>query len=98
MSTNRHRYLVSYDISDDKRRTSVFNLLRDRGDHAQYSVFLCELTSRELTELKTQLTDRIHHEEDQIIVLDLGKASSPLDLSLECIGRGFTPAKKVLVV
>jgi CRISPR-associated protein Cas2 len=44
----RRRYLVTYDISDDKRRDQVFQTLRDNGDHAQYSVFFCELTPREL--------------------------------------------------
>ncbi|HUT57607.1 MAG TPA: CRISPR-associated endonuclease Cas2, partial [Phycisphaerae bacterium] len=39
----RRRYLVTYDISDDKRRDLVFKTLRDRGDHVQFSVFLCEL-------------------------------------------------------
>ncbi len=42
----RRRYLITYDISDDKRRARVFKSLRNRGDHLQFSVFLCELNPR----------------------------------------------------
>ena len=44
---NRKRYLVTYDVSDDKRRTKIFKTLYAYGDHAQYSVFICELNARE---------------------------------------------------
>lgn len=51
----RRHYLVTYDISDDKRRDAVFRLLLGHGDHAQYSVFFCELSGRELVELRARL-------------------------------------------
>jgi hypothetical protein len=38
----RRRNIVSYDISDDKRRGKVFDHLEGRGDHAQFSVFFCQ--------------------------------------------------------
>jgi CRISPR-associated protein Cas2 len=44
---NRKRFLVTYDVSDDKRRTQIFKTLYAYGDHAQYSVFFCELSARE---------------------------------------------------
>jgi CRISPR-associated protein Cas2 len=87
----RRRYLVSYDISDDKRRTTTFNTLRNFGDHAQYSVFICELTNRELAQLRGLLTAAVHAKEDQVLILDLGKAASPLTQLLECIGKPYAP-------
>jgi len=94
----RRRYLVAYDISDDKRRNEVFRTLRDAGDHAQYSVFFCELSVRELTTLRGDLSATIHHRDDQVLILDLGKAKNPLDGSLECIGRAYEPCARVFVV
>lgn len=44
----RKRFLVAYDIADDKRRNQVFKTLYGYGDHAQYSVFFCELSQQEL--------------------------------------------------
>jgi len=68
----RRHYLVSYDIADDKRRTRVFKALCDNGDHVQYSVFFCELSSTELVQLRMELDEAINHRQDQVIVLDLG--------------------------
>ena len=43
----RNRYIVTYDISDDDRRNSIFKTLRGCGDHIQYSVFRCDLSDSE---------------------------------------------------
>jgi CRISPR-associated protein Cas2 len=89
---------VCYDISDDRRRTEIFRLLRDHGDHVQYSVFFCELTAMELIGLKASLTDNLNQKKDQVILLDLGEAVKPLDLSFACLGKAYTPVNRVLVV
>lgn len=94
----RRRYLFTYDVSDDKRRTAVFKTLRDYGDHAQYSVFLCELTARELATAKALLDGIVHHDEDQVLILDLGPQAAPLERGLECIGRGYEPPCRIVVV
>ena len=44
----RSSYLVCYDISDDKRLRKVFKTMRAWGDHIQFSVFECQLTSADL--------------------------------------------------
>jgi CRISPR-associated protein Cas2 len=94
----RRRYLVTYDVSDDKRRTKVFRSLLDHGDHAQYSVFFCELNSRELAELRGRICANIHHGEDQVLILDLGDVSNPLDAGLECLGKAYDPALRTMIV
>lgn len=45
--------LVVYDISNDRRRTKLHNLLLDYGSPVQYSVFECRLDSGRLARLKT---------------------------------------------
>ena len=47
----RNRYIVTYDITDDRRREAVFKALRGFGDHLQYSVFRCDLSDRERVEM-----------------------------------------------
>ena len=94
----RRRYLVSYDISDDKRRTAVFDLCLDNGDHVQFSVFICELSAREKVELIAQLKAAIHHREDQVLILDMGPAENPADKVLESLGRAYQPPSRTLVV
>jgi CRISPR-associated protein Cas2 len=97
MTTRRH-YLVSYDISDDKRRGKVFDYLEGRGDHAQFSVFLCQLNPRELAELRADLTATIQHAEDQVLLVDLGPGHNPLDRGIECLGKAFSVRSRVTVV
>lgn len=88
---DRRRYLVAYDISDDRRRGQVFTILEGFGDWAQFSVFFCELTERELVQLRMKLRDEIHGKEDQVMILDLGRATRPLENNLEVLGRGYRP-------
>jgi len=94
----RRRYLVSYDIADDKRRTRAFKTLDSWGDHAQYSVFFAELNDTELARLRSKLDAIIHHEEDQVLILDLGPQTSPLNDALECLGKAYHPPSRVIVV
>lgn len=94
----RRRYVVAYDISDDKRRNKVFVTLFGYGDHAQYSVFFCDLNEAELAELRAKLQGAIHHDEDQVMIVELGLAKRPLDLSLEVLGRGYEPPVRTQVI
>jgi len=95
---SRRHYLITYDISDDKRRNRVFQTLRDNGDHAQYSVFFCQLNKKELAALRGQLIHFIHPRQDQVLIIDLGEAHNPLDAGLECLGQRYQPPTRVLVI
>jgi CRISPR-associated protein Cas2 len=95
---SRRHYLITYDVSDDKRRTQLFNTLEGEGDHAQYSVFFCDLTPAELAALRTRITQIIHDREDQVLILDLGRADRPLDHGLEVLGSPYDPLTRTLVV
>ena len=47
--------VISYDISDDRKRSKVANLLADYGKRVQYSVFECHLDAKTLEKLIAQL-------------------------------------------
>ncbi|MEX0776834.1 MAG: CRISPR-associated endonuclease Cas2 [Phycisphaeraceae bacterium] len=98
----RRHYLITYDIASgpdgDKRRTRLFNLLEGEGDHAQFSVFFCDLSPAELANLRARTTQIIHEREDQILILDLGPAERSLDQNLEVVGKPYAPLTRVLVV
>ena len=49
------KYLVSYDITSDKRRRKVVKILEGYGFRVQYSVFECELSSKQFKELSKRL-------------------------------------------
>lgn len=94
----RRSFLVSYDVADDKRRNKLFKLLEGEGDHAQYSVFLCDFTPTELARLRGAIAEIIHDREDQVMLLDLGPADRPLEHCLEVLGCPYQPLLRTLVV
>ena len=44
----RRRYLVAYDIRDDRRLRMIAGCMEGYGTRIQYSVFVYDLSSREL--------------------------------------------------
>ncbi len=57
------RVVVSYDISDDKRRTKVAKIMEGHGYRVQYSVFECDLDKRKLAALKKRLKPLVNTKE-----------------------------------
>jgi len=64
-------YLVCYDISDPRRLTRVFKLMKGKGIHLQYSVFHCSFTWPRLLEIKEKLSWIIDEEEDDVRIYPL---------------------------
>jgi CRISPR-associated protein Cas2 len=61
------RYVVAYDIADDRRRDDIATLLSGYGPRIQLSVFECDLaSSREAARLRARLRELIDPVEDQI--------------------------------
>lgn len=52
-------YLISYDISIDKRRAKIAKLLEGFGQRVLESVFECDLTVAEYRQLRRKLNRRI---------------------------------------
>ena len=48
-------YIISYDITSDKRRRKIAKELENYGVRVQYSVFECDLTMSRYKELYTKL-------------------------------------------
>lgn len=95
---SRRLYLCTYDLADDKRRTRLFNLLRDHGEHVQYSVFLCELTQPEHQNLVALSTTILHEKEDQLLVLDIGPPSLNWMDKLTCLGKTWEPQVRSFII
>jgi len=94
----RRHFLVSYDVADDKRRTRIFQTLQDYGDHTQFSVFLCDLDESESAALRGLLEPLVHHDQDQVLMVDLGPAEHDLQTAIEAIGKPFDPQPNAFIV
>lgn len=94
----RQTFIVSYDISCPKRLRRVYRLMRGWGDHVQLSVFRCELNLRELVELRTALANEIHHQEDQVMFIDVGPVDGRGSTSIRTIGKVYIPPERCAIV
>lgn len=74
MSNVKRRFLIAYDITNDRRRTEVFHTLAAHGAWAQFSVYVCDLTASQTIDLVWMLEDLIDTRVDQIMFVDLGEA------------------------
>ena len=94
-------YFCSYDViadrKGDKRRAKLFDLLKDFGEHVQYSVFFCELSVSERLELISTAREIINQEEDQLIVLEVGPDNQDWAMQLECLGKPWKPRDKSFI-
>jgi CRISPR-associated protein Cas2 len=86
----RISYLVCYDISDEKRLRKVFKAMRNYGDHLQYSVFECQFTPTDLIRCRAELSEIIHHDQDQVLFVDLGPAEGRGDRVITALGKPYT--------
>jgi CRISPR-associated protein Cas2 len=68
----RRRFLVAYDIRDERRLRLVHKTMKGFGWAMQYSVFVCDLDVMELLDLKTALGNVIDHRVDSLAFVDLG--------------------------
>ena len=94
----RNRFLVTYDVVDDGRRSKVFRTLCDHGEHLQFSVFQCDLDAREVIALRSALHGQIHHEEDQVLMVDLGPSDGAAERRVQSIGRPYARTDRVRII
>ena len=90
---DEHLYIVTYDISEPKRWRRVFRLMEGFGEWLQLSVFQCRLSPRRHAELIALLDGIIHHNDDHVMLLDVGLAEhvAPRIVSL---GKSYEPLQR----
>ena len=59
-------YVIAYDITDDRRRTKVHQILMGFGKWTQYSLFECFLTRKELVLLRSKLAEHLVATQDSV--------------------------------
>jgi CRISPR-associated protein Cas2 len=95
----RRRYLVAYDIRHARRLREVFRAMKGYGEHLQYSVFLCDLNGQERPAMMLHLGSIIKHNEDSVVIVDLGEAHGRGALCFEFMGtRRQLPASGSVVI
>jgi len=94
---DEHLYIVTYDIANTKRWRRVFRLMEGFGEWLQLSVFQCRLTRQRHAELIALLDGVIHHDDDHIILLDVGVADQVMP-KVVSLGKTYTPVSRGPVI
>jgi CRISPR-associated protein Cas2 len=72
----RTRYLIAYDIRDDRRLREVHSVAKKFGYALQYSVFICDLDEREKYAMRLELAHAVNNAVDSVVFVNLGDPSS----------------------
>lgn len=86
-------YIVSYDVSDDRRRARIHTVLTGFGTWVQYSVFECFLNRKQRVMLETRLLQEVHQREDTVRVYGLCGTCQP---KVEILGHGELPREETV--
>ena len=81
-------FIVTYDISDQKRWRRVFKAMQGYGAWIQLSVFQCRLSQWRRAELETRLRELVKNGEDHVLLIDVGPADK-IELTMKSIGKTF---------
>lgn len=92
-----HLYIVTYDIGDPKRWRAIFRLMNGYGDWLQLSVFQCRMSRRRHADLLATLDQIIHHDQDHVLMLDLGPAESVIPRVIS-LGKEYNPVIREPVI
>jgi CRISPR-associated protein Cas2 len=68
----RTRYLLCYDVRDDRRLRRTAKVAEAWGHRLEYSVFVCDLDHVERACLERALRDVLHLDVDRAFLVDLG--------------------------
>ncbi|HBT97186.1 MAG TPA: CRISPR-associated endonuclease Cas2 [Desulfobulbaceae bacterium] len=94
----RRRYLVCYDIADEKRLRRVARILKEYGRRLQYSVFECLLADTALDHLKANLAKAIDADEDQVMFVILGAETTDATRIIDTLGLAYSPRPRLTIV
>ena len=78
-------FVISYDISNDRRRNKLARLLEDYGSRVQYSVFDCMLDERKLQHLRHRIDQIIDPDTDSVRFY---RMCARCEGAIEIVGRG----------
>jgi CRISPR-associated protein Cas2 len=89
--------VVSYDITDNRRRNRTMKLLEGYGEHVQESVFECDLEPRVFRRMLQQLGHTVDHERDNVRIYYLCRTDVQRIETLG-VGRAVQVAREFRII
>lgn len=82
-----HRFVIAYDVPDDRRRSTLAKLLKSYGDRVQYSVFVVDCGRAGMVRLVNRIRSVVNLTEDSVLICDLGLTRLVGPGTFSCVGR-----------
>ena len=82
-----YRFLVAYDIADDRRRALVASRLKAYGERIQFSVFIVDVKPARIVRLRAILGKILVLSEDSVLICELGPVERAVELRMDFLGR-----------
>ena len=92
------RWVVAYDIPDDRRRAKLARILDAFGDRTQYSVFEALVSDSDLQELCRKINALIEPDEDTVRLYPLCNGCFPKIRDLGLVRRQPFDEPEVIIV
>ena len=93
----RNRYLVCYDVSDPQRLIQTYKKMNGYGEPVQYSVFVCDLSDKELVIMREDLEGLLNLADDRVLIVDVGPADTSGD-RINTIGAPLNVQREAAIV
>lgn len=84
------RFLIAYDIPDDRRRDRLAKCLQRHGDRVQFSVFVVDASLARILRLRHEVASIIVTSEDSVLFCELGRTSDSDESRFSLLGRPKT--------
>jgi len=89
--SGRSLFLVAYDVRNPKRLRRIHKKLKGFGEAVQFSIFQCELTYKQKQVMIAEISDLIHHKEDRVLIVNMGRRKGRADRVIQVLGRQRLP-------
>ena len=93
----RNRYFVCYDIRDPQRLIQIHKKMKGYGEAVQYSVFMCDLNSKEIIIMREELESIMNMAEDKVMIINLGSIEKSKE-KISVIGAQIDTEKETSIV
>ena len=87
----RHRYLVCYDVANDRRLRQLFKKMHGFGDPVQFSIFKCDLSRTEHALMRGAIQEIINARDDRVMIVRIGTVDEARTSGVEFMGKPLAP-------
>jgi len=78
MQTTRHKYLIAYDIADQKRLHQAHKIVEAFAIGGQKSFYECWLTEHEMSKFKSEVNNLIEPFDDRVFIFRIPDNVEPM--------------------